>query len=122
LPRARKKKQTMKKPDDALLFVASGYATSSERAFGDSENAARSRPRTSLGDGVVKQGGSQIEWAQLLRRIYLVDVLACPCGGRRAIVADILERDVVVAILAHLGLPPFAPPLARARSPGFDFT
>ena len=24
--------------------------------------------------------------------------------------------------MAHLGLPPFAPPLARARSPGFDFT
>jgi len=51
-----------------------------------------------------------------------VDVLACPCGGRRAIVADISEREVVVAILAHLGLPTEAPPLARARSPGFDFT
>ena len=45
-----------------------------------------------------------------------------PCGGRRAIVADISERDVVVAILAHLGLPTEAPPIARARSPGFDFT
>jgi hypothetical protein len=53
---------------------------------------------------------------------YLVDVLACPCGGRRAIVADISAREVVVALLAHLGLPPFAPPIARARSPGFDFT
>jgi hypothetical protein len=51
-----------------------------------------------------------------------VDVLACPCGWRRATVADISEREVVVAILAHLGLPTEAPPLARARSPGFDFT
>ena len=59
---------------------------------------------------------------ELLRRIYLVDVLACPCGGRRAIVADISDSEVVVAILAHLGLPPFAPPIARARSPGFNFT
>ena len=65
---------------------------------------------------------ARIEWCQLLRRIYLLDVLACPCGGRRAIVADIPASEVVVAILAHLGLPPFAPPLARARSPGFDFT
>ena len=73
-----------------------------------------------LGDGVVKPAGSRIEWAQLLRRIYLVDVLACPCGGRRAIVGDISDREVVVAILAHLGLPPFAPPMARARSPSFD--
>ena len=88
---------------------------------GDSESAVRSRPRTSLGDGVVKPGGSRIEWAQLLRRIYLVDVLACPCGGRRAIVADISDSEVVVAILAHLGLPPLAPPIARARSPGVRF-
>ena len=93
-----------------------------ERIGGDNENAGRSRPRTSLGDGVVKPGGSRIEWALLLRRSDLVDVLACPGGGRRAIVGDISDREVVVAILAHLGLPTEAPPIARARSPGFDFT
>ena len=112
----------MKKPDDAPPFVVSGEATSPERVGGDSENAVGSRPRTSLGDGVVKPVGSRIEWAQLLRRIYLVDVLGCPCGGRRAIVADISDSEVVVAILVHLGLPTEAPPIARARSPGFDFT
>jgi hypothetical protein len=121
LPRAKKKKRIAKKPDDASPFVASGEGTLPERGS-DGEKAVRSRPRTSLGDGVVKPGGSRIEWAQLLRRIHWVDVLACPCGGRRAIVADISERDVVVAILAHLGLPTEAPPIARARSPGFDFT
>ena len=120
MPRARKKKRTAKTPDDASPFVAGGEGTLPERVGGDSENAVRSRPRTSLGDGVVKPVGSRIEWAQLLRRIYLVDVLACPCGGRRAIVADISDSEVVVAILAHLGLPPFAPPIARARSPAFD--
>jgi hypothetical protein len=51
----------------------------------------------------------------------LVDVLDCSCGGRRAIVGDLSERDVVVAILAHVKLPTEAPPIARARSPGFDF-
>ena len=51
-----------------------------------------------------------------------MDALAGPCGGRQAIVADISDSEVVVAILAHLGLPPFAPPIARARSPRFDFT
>jgi hypothetical protein len=50
-----------------------------------------------------------------------VDVLACPCGGRRAIVADIADRNVVVAILAHLGLPTEAPPIARAHRPAFAF-
>jgi hypothetical protein len=119
--RARKKKRRAKKPDDASPFVACGEGTSPSGG-GDSESAVRSGPRTSLGDGVVKPVGSRIERAQLLRRIYLVDGLGCPCGGRRAIVADISEREVVVATLAHLGLPPFAPPIARARSPGFDFT
>ena len=28
---------------------------------------------------------------------------------------------IALANLAHLGLPTFAPPLARARSPAFDF-
>jgi hypothetical protein len=119
LPRARKKKRTAKKPDDASPFVASGEGTLPKRGS-DSENAVRSRPRTSLGDGVVKSAGSRIEWTQLLRRIYWVDVLACPCGGRRAIVADISDSEVVVALLAHLGLPTEAPPIARARSPAFD--
>ena len=72
---------------------------------------------------IERLGGlPELEWAQLLRRIYLVDVLACPCGRRRAIVADISEGEVVVAILAHLGLPTEEPPIARARSPAFDFT
>jgi hypothetical protein len=62
LPRARKKKKrTAKKPDDASPFIASGEGTSPERVGGDIENAVRSRPRTSLGDGVVKPVGSRIE-------------------------------------------------------------
>jgi hypothetical protein len=40
----------------------------------------------------------------------LYDVLACPCGGREAI----------VAILTHLGIPTEPPPIARARSQPFD--
>ncbi len=36
------------------------------------------------------------------------------------LVADIFEREVIVAILAHLHLPTEAPPIERARSPAFD--
>ena len=61
-----------KTPDDASTFVASGEGTLPERGR-DSENAGRSRPRTSLGDGVVKPGGGRIKWAQLLRRVDWVD-------------------------------------------------
>jgi len=121
-PRGRetKKRTTTKEAQDAASpFVSTAEGTSPERGRAG-ENAASNGPRTSLGDGVVKPAGSRIEWAQLLRRIYLVDVLACPCGGRRAIVADISDREVIVAILAHLARTSEAPPIARARSPACD--
>ncbi len=60
LPRAKKKQKRMAKtPDDASPFVASGEGTLPERGS-DGEKAVRSRPRTSLGDGVAKPGGGRI--------------------------------------------------------------
>ena len=44
----------------------------------------------------------------------------CRWGGRRVIVAELAERNVVVASGAHLKLPTEALPLARARSPAFE--
>jgi hypothetical protein len=79
-----------------------------------------SGPRTSRGAGLVTPCCARIEWASLLRRIYLEDLLACPRGGRRRVIADITERDAIVAVLNHLGLHPDAPPIARARDPTDD--
>ncbi len=110
-------KKARTKHDAASPLVSAHAEASSER--GPSEYAAK-HSRTSLGDGVVKPVGARIDWASLLRRIYLEDVLACPCGGRRYIVADITEHDAIEAILGHLGLPTEPPPIARARSPGFE--
>ena len=42
------------------------------------------------------------KWAQLIRRIYEVDPLLCPCGGTFQIVAVITEQKVIARILAHL--------------------
>jgi hypothetical protein len=77
------------------------------------------RPRGSLGTGVVPQPFARIDWASLIRRVYLEDVLRCPCGGRRRILSDVTEPGAVVAILEHLGLPARAPPVASARDPGW---
>ena len=42
-------------------------------------------------------------WAELLKRIYEVDPLACPrCGEQMRIIAFILDADVITAILRHL--------------------
>jgi hypothetical protein len=58
-----------------------------------------------------------IDWATLLKRVYDLDALACPCGGRLRVIALITERAVATAILNSVGLPSQPPPVARARSP-----
>jgi hypothetical protein len=67
LPRA-KKKRIAKTPDDASPFGASGERALPEGGS-DGEKAVRSRPRTSLGEGVVKPGGGRIKWARLQHRV-----------------------------------------------------
>jgi hypothetical protein len=58
---------------------------------------------------------SRIPWAELLLRVFREDLLLCPCGGRRVVLAFITEKKVVKEILEHLGLPTTGPPLAPAR-------
>ena len=57
-------------------------------------------------------------WAELLARVYLVDVLACPhCGGRRKVLAAIHDPDYIRRVLDALGLSAAVPELAPARGP-----
>jgi Putative transposase len=64
---------------------------------------------------VRRQPDSRIPWRDLLLRVFREDVLACPCGARRKVVAFIDERSVIEQILGHLGLPTTGPPTAPAR-------
>jgi uncharacterized protein YbaR (Trm112 family) len=57
-------------------------------------------------------------WAELLRRTFEIDVLACPeCGGRLRLLATIEQPAVVRKILSHLGIPAECPEPLPARSP-----
>ena len=61
---------------------------------------------------------SYVAWADLLRRIFAIDILACPdCGGRLRLLATIEDRAVVEKILTHLGLPADPPCPSPARTP-----
>jgi hypothetical protein len=62
-------------------------------------------------------------WAELMARAFDIDVLVCPrCSGPMRLVATIMERDVIRAILGSMGLPADSPPLAPAKpSPQTDF-
>ena len=57
-------------------------------------------------------------WAELLKRVFGLEVLRCPgCGGRRRILAAITQGAVIRAILQSLGLPAETPAVASARDP-----
>ncbi len=61
------------------------------------------------------QARTRVPWAELLQKVFAVDVLACPrCGGRLEVIAYIAEPEVAKQILDHLGLEAQAPPLAKA--------
>ena len=56
-------------------------------------------------------------WAQLMKRVWELDVLECPnCQGRMRILAAIHPPDATRKILDCLGLPSRAPPIAPAVS------
>ena len=57
-------------------------------------------------------------WAELMRRAFGFDVLACPrCGGRLRLIALLDESAVTRRILQHLGLPTGVPSARPARAP-----
>lgn len=56
----------------------------------------------------------RLSWAQLLKRVFKVDMENCPCSGKLQFVAAIMNSNTVQKILEHEGLeyfiPDFAPP------------
>jgi hypothetical protein len=69
----------------------------------------------------TKKKSRWVDWADLLKRGFPLDVLACVCGARRRVtmssvlgwMAVIKDAQVAHKILDHLGLPSRAPELGR---------
>jgi hypothetical protein len=58
------------------------------------------------------------QWAELMRRGFELDVLACPkCGGRLRLLALIMDRSAVRKLLGHANLPTEPPEPAPLRHP-----
>ncbi len=87
----------------------------------DPEPRTAALPPPSGSDGQyersARRSSSRMLWADLLRRVFEVDVLACPCGGRRRMIAMITQPAPIRRILSHIGLPTSGPSLAPARPP-----
>jgi hypothetical protein len=88
--------------------LAAGASRSRDESPAEPDRARRSGPPGNR---------RRLPWAELLRRVFALDVLECPppCGGRLRILAAIHDRDAVRAILECLGLPSRAPPALPAR-------
>jgi hypothetical protein len=57
-------------------------------------------------------------WADLMRRVFDLDVLRCPrCGSRMSVIATIEATDVLRKILGHLALPSEPPAALPPRPP-----
>ena len=96
-------------PNAALRsqIVPSGADQAPNTADGAGERSATS-PR------------ARMSWAQLLKRVFAIDITTCPqCGGPLTILAAIEDPSVIVKILSHLGLPTRAPPKVPARLDAF---
>ena len=83
-------------------------------------------PAINSGDAEGKLNGRSrnYAWADLLKRVFEVDVLECPrCGGRMRILCAIHPPDAIRRILDCLHLPSRPPPIAFAapvRADGYD--
>ena len=82
-------------------------------------------PTTADGDGERSPASTRarMSWAQVLQRVFAIDLTTCPqCGGELTIIAAIEDPSVILKILTHLGLPTRAPPRASARLDTFLHT
>ena len=68
------------------------------------------------GETIAPAAPARIRWAQLLKRVFDIDIEHCPhCGGTLKIIAAILNPTVIAKVLTHLGLSARAPPRSPAR-------
>jgi len=69
------------------------------------------KPREPLTSESLPPRPRRVEWAELLRRVFAVDVLECPrCASRMRLLAVIHPPEASRAILECLDLPARAPP------------
>ena len=71
------------------------------------------------GPGAVKtRVRRNLLWAELMSRVFGINVLTCPaCGGQCRVIACIEDPAAIGKILSHLGLPTQGVQLKAARGP-----
>jgi len=95
-------------PRRHLLFYYGHYANvvrGRRRISQPSDQASSSRNERPEEESTLSPARKQAlrrRWADLIRRVFELDPLLCPCGGRLRVVAFITEPRVIKKILEHL--------------------
>ena len=77
--------------------------------------ADQTRAASALPDASARPRRRPLPWAQLLMRVFFIDVLRCPrCAASMVVLALISDPQVLRKILEHLGLPTEVPAVAPA--------
>src|SRR2546422_4026086 len=107
-------------PEPAILStIPPDTADATQRSRTDSTATPAATAQEALQPGPCRHGRNYT-WAELMKRVWELDVLECPrCRGRMKIVAAINSPNAIQKILNCLGLPSRAPPLA---APARTFT
>ena len=102
----------------AVLGGERGTGAAPPKAVMLTPNVLSTKHWSRLLGGSLYAASPRVDWATLLRRSFDVDVLRCAgCGGRLRVLGEVTEPSLVRVVLESLGLPPDAPPVARARNP-----
>jgi len=78
----------------------------------------KKQKRAKNADEKPKRRGCSRSWAQLLRRVFEIDILVCPqCHGPMKFIAVVNSPEAIEKICKHIGFPPKLPNVAPARAP-----
>jgi len=65
----------------------------------------------------VEQACTRLSWSACLKRAFLYEVLDCPCGGRRRMVAAVQDKGEIERFLRHVKLWPETTDIVAIRGP-----
>lgn len=95
----------------ALVPVPIDSNAETGAACGAASGASTTRSATS------SSRSRRLPWAELLRRVFADDILQCPCGGRRSVIAVVTDPALVTTLLTALDLSSEPVTFAPARDP-----
>lgn len=86
----------------AQPFLETPAVNAAESTVGLPEEGPMQKPPPAI---EIKRKAAYIPWAELLKRMFEVDLTVCPCcQGRLRVIAAVIRSESIQKILSHLGL------------------